>query len=424
MLYSLIRFWFNNWIYTLYIKPTYFFSYYGFDWIKPLGYWTYLIFFLCIVSSIGITLGFKYKFSIISFFILFSYIELMDKTTYLNHYYFIMILSFIMIFLPANSSFSIDSLLSGKSYNFVPKWNIDILKLIISLVYIYAGIAKINYDWLINAQPLKIWLSTKYDIPILGFFFVKFKFIFIIMSWFSMFYDLFIPLLLYFKRTRLFAFILVVIFHILTKVFFPIGVFPFVMIISSMIFFSENFHKKVLNKLSFFLKKIYSKTVKLKYYNDFKNDSKKYRYLLLSFIFLQLLIPFRYLLYNGNILWNEQGYRFSWRVMLIEKAGFCQFKIKNNDKFFLVDNSEFLTPFQEKQMSFQPDFIIEFAHYLGNYYSNMNNDKVRVFVDCFVTLNGRESKRFVDQNIDLYSKSKYFNYEDWLIPMNEKNEEF
>ena len=32
---SMIRFWANGWIDKLYIKPTFFFSYYGFEWVKP-----------------------------------------------------------------------------------------------------------------------------------------------------------------------------------------------------------------------------------------------------------------------------------------------------------------------------------------------------------------------------------------------------
>ena len=84
----------------------------------------------------------------------------MDKTTYLNHYYLVSLISFLMIFFPANASFSLDNLINKKSYRLIPKWNVDALKLMICIVYFYAGIAKINTDWLIEAQPLKIWLTS------------------------------------------------------------------------------------------------------------------------------------------------------------------------------------------------------------------------------------------------------------------------
>ena len=121
MLYSILRFWNKGWIYTLYIEPKFHFKYYGFDWVKDLGNYNYIIFIICIISSIFITIGYKYRLSMILFFLSFTYIELMDKTTYLNHYYFISILSFLMIFLPANACFSIDNILRKKKLQRNPK---------------------------------------------------------------------------------------------------------------------------------------------------------------------------------------------------------------------------------------------------------------------------------------------------------------
>ena len=107
---SILRFWSKGWIEELYLKPVFHFSYFGFEWIKPIGDYTYLIFLICLISSFFVCVGFKYRLSIIIFFLSFFYIEMMDKTTYLNHYYFITSLSFLMIFLPANSTFSIDNI--------------------------------------------------------------------------------------------------------------------------------------------------------------------------------------------------------------------------------------------------------------------------------------------------------------------------
>ena len=102
MLLSLIRFWANGWISKLYLEPEFHFSYYGFEWVKPLGNWTYLIFLICGLAALAVALGYKYRLAIVLFFLSFTYIELMDKTTYLNHYYFVSVLSFLMIFLPEN----------------------------------------------------------------------------------------------------------------------------------------------------------------------------------------------------------------------------------------------------------------------------------------------------------------------------------
>ena len=226
MSYSLIRFWLKGWIEELYIIPSFHFSYYGFEWIKPIGEYTYIIFIVCLLSSILITIGYKYRLSIIMFFLSFTYIELMDKTTYLNHYYFISILSFLLIFLPANAYFSVDNLTSKKSFDKIPRWTIDVIKTLVVLIYFYAGLAKLNSDWLLEAMPLKIWLTSKYDLPIIGEILLQKNWVHYAMSWGGMIYDLTIPFLLLYHRTRIIAFFLVVSFHVFTLVLFPIGMFP------------------------------------------------------------------------------------------------------------------------------------------------------------------------------------------------------
>jgi hypothetical protein len=414
MLYSIIRFWSKDWINTLYLQPKFHFTYYGFEWVKPLGNLTYLLFFICGLSALFVALGFKYRVAIITFFLSFTYIELMDKTTYLNHYYFISILSFLLIFLPANSSFSIDSYLKKKSYRLVPKWSIDAIKLLVSIVYVYAGLTKINSDWLFKSMPLKIWLPSKYDLPFIGETLMQQNWFHYAMSWSGMIYDLIIPFLLLYKKTRWFAFGLVVFFHVFTGILFPIGMFPYVMIVSSLIFFEAGFH--ILNYFFKLKQKIVAKEI-----YSFKHQ--KITILVLSLFFIvQLFLPFRYALYPNELFWTEEGYRFSWRVMLMEKMGYANFKITNSKTgvFFYVDNQDFLTPLQEKQMSFQPDFILEYAHFLGDHFKSKGHKNIQVFVESYVALNGRLSQPFINKNIDLYQQKETFNPKEWILPFNDE----
>ena len=419
---TILRFWYNGWIDSLYIDPDFHFSYYGFSWVKPLGIYTYLIFYICFFSALFVMLGYKYKYAIVTLFLSFTYIELMDKTTYLNHYYLVSSISFLMIFLPCNSYFSIDS----KSKNKIPKWTIDSIKLLIVLVYLYAGLAKINSDWLINAQPLKIWLKTKYSIPLIGESLLQKEFSYYLFSWGGMLYDISIPFLLLFKRTRVFAFIMVIIFHILTRVLFPpIGMFPYIMIFSCIIFFDSSFHKKIIEFFKSFSKE---KNNILEDYKSIKSTNKnKISLFFISIFFIfHFLVPLRSAFYPGELFWNEQGYRFSWRVMLIEKTGYTTFKIvdKSNGKFIKVNNSDYLTMFQEKQMSFQPDMILEYAHYLGDIYKNKGFKDVSVYAESYVTLNGRPSQQFVDPKIDLYNQKRSFKHIKWIIPFTDEIKSF
>jgi hypothetical protein len=415
MLASIVRFWAMGWIDKLYIQPKFFFSYYGFEWVKPLGGYTYVIFAVCGLAAFLVAIGYQYRLAIITFFLSFTNIELMDKTTYLNHYYFISVISFLMIFLPANAWFSVDA--RRQAFSEVPRWSVDAVKLMLAIVYFYAGLAKLNSDWLIEAMPLKIWLTTKTDLPLIGWMMDKTWAIYGF-AWAGAIYDLSIPFLLFWKRTRLIAFGLVVVFHVLTRVLFPIGMFPYIMIVSTLIFFDASFHERILNILNKGLgigRNLVSGNV--------WHFSKRIRQqvvtgALVVFFLIQLALPWRYLLYPGELFWTEQGFRFSWRVMLMEKAGYAQFTVVDAEsgKKFAVDNSDFLTSFQEKQMSFQPDFILEYAHHLGKHFADQGHRNLEVYVESYVALNGRLSAPYIDPKTNLLAQKPGFCHKTWILP--------
>lgn len=421
MLASIIRFWSFGWIETLYIEPVFSFSYYGFYWLPNLGQFTYLLFIICGISAFFVAIGYRYRLAIVLFFLSFTYIELLDKTTYLNHYYFISCLSFLLIFLPANCCYSIDALRLKKiRANRVPAWSINSIKLLLCIVYFFAGLAKLNSDWLLNAMPLQIWLPSKYDIPFLGDLLQQ-SWIHYAFSWGGAFYDLAIPFLLLWKPSRSIAFIFVVIFHVLTGILFPIGMFPYIMIVSALIFFDATFHDRILSFFSWLLKKIrLFRVVKV---NDLQKEksAKIASYVVALFIVVQLLLPWRYTLYPKELFWTEEGYRFSWRVMLMEKAGYAQFIVKNTKtgSQFAVNNSDFLTPFQEEQMSTQPDFILEYAHYLGAHFKSQGHKNIAVHVESYVALNGRLSQPFISPEVNLLELEDTFKHKDWILEFND-----
>lgn len=425
MFMGMVRFALNGWIDKFYIKPVFHFTYFGFSWVKPLGVYTYGIFIVCAAAALMVAAGYKYRMAIILFFLSFTYIELMDKTTYLNHYYFISVVSFVMMFLPANAAFSFDAkqdkeLLS----NTVPRYTIDVLKLLLGIVYFYAGIAKLNSDWLIEALPLKIWLPANAYLPVIGPFLGK-DWVAYGFSWIGAVYDLSIPFLLLYRRTRLFAFVLVVVFHVLTRILFPIGIFPYVMIVSTLIFFSSGFHRKVLEYITSRVKsqrpEVESQQVNNTPINTKHKPQIAKAVFLAVIVVIQLIFPFRYLCYPGELFWTEEGFRFSWRVMLMEKAGYAQFTITDpqTGKYVVVDNTQFLTRFQEKQMSFQPDFILEYAHFLHDYYKKQGMAEPQVYVNSYVALNGRLSRPYIDPKVNLAKQDESFSHKTWILPFND-----
>ena len=423
---STLRFILKGWVYDLYLKPTYFFTYKGFDWIKPVGEnFIYGAFALLLVFSLLISLGLFYRFSAVMFFLVFTYIELIDKTNYLNHYYFISLMSFIMIFLPANKFLSIDNLLGiTKEKRFIEAWKINVIKLQVGIVYFFAGIAKLNYHWLIEAQPLSNWLKHQSDFPIIGNLFLN-DYTAYIFSWSGALFDLLIFFILINIKYRIYGYLFVVVFHILTSIMFPIGVFPLVMIFTTLIFFSDEFHEKL---LSFVNKNKFLK----KYQNEIINSKKEknllIKLLLTVFFILQLILPLRFLLYPGKLFWTEQGYRFSWRVMLIEKAGYAQFFIhepKMNRKM-LIENQDYLTPQQEKMMATQPDMILQFAHFLSSEFKdstiNESNGEIiylgenpKITAKVKVSLFNKGSKDFINSNVNLSNIKRGLKHKEWIL---------
>jgi hypothetical protein len=129
----------------------------------------YVLFSVATVAALLMATGFLYRFAAVAFFLGFTYIELIDVTTYLNHYYFISLVAFLLIWLPANRSYSVDVLLQPeKQRSMVPAWCVGIIRFQMAIVYVFAGLAKLNRDWLIEAQPLRTWLPAKSHLPIVG----------------------------------------------------------------------------------------------------------------------------------------------------------------------------------------------------------------------------------------------------------------
>lgn len=421
MLISTVRYMVMGWVDTQLVEPALHFSYFGFEWIEPLPrLGMYAVFTAMTIACVAIVLGWYYRFFTILFFLCFTYVELIDITYYLNHYYFVSIVSFLMILAPANRYFSLDAARKPEiKQEMVGRWSILMLKLQIAIVYIFAGVAKINQDWLVDALPLSIWLPAKSSIPLIGFLF-EYEITAYLFSWMGMIFDTFIIFGLIFKQTRWLAYVAVVVFHTLTGILFQIGIFPIVMIFSVTIFFSAAFHQQIIAGLSRFLgiKKFESPDSKIKTFNR-RNRKALLPFLLLFFAF-QLLFPWRYLLYPGNLFWTEEGYRFSWRVMLMEKAGTATFYVKDGEdgREGSVVNHMFLNPHQEKQMAMQPDLILQYAHLLKSHFEQQGMKDPKVRAEVWVTLNARPAQLLIDPEVDLTTKADGWGAKDWIRPLN------
>ena len=419
---GVLRFWLRGWIEELYIQPSFFFHYYGFEWVQPLGNYTYVLFAICGISALFFALGLFYRIASVVLFLSFTYIELMDKTNYLNHYYFVTLVLFLMIWLPAHVNFSLDVRRKpGISKRYIPLWTVGSIRLMLGIVYVYAGLAKLNSDWLLQAMPLRLWLPANNDIPLIGPLFnqvwVAYAF-----SWFGAFYDLTVPFFLLNRKTRPYAFIAVVVFHVMTSILFPIGMFPYIMILSALIFFPSETLDNILLKLRKRGPDLLSISNSYNVYAFAPLNQRLIAPLFIVFFTIQLLFPWRYLLYPGELFWTEEGYRFSWRVMLIEKMGYAQLIVRDvkTGQAVPVNNKDFLTKNQEKMMATQADFILQYAHYLCKHFKKQGMDSPEVYATIYVTLNGRRSRLYIDRNSDLAKEKDTYKHKNWILPLQDK----
>jgi len=422
LLAGVLRFWLKGWIEELYIKPSFFFHYYGFGWVQPLGNYTYILFIVCGISALFFALGWYYRVASVILFFSFTYIELMDKTNYLNHYYFVSLVLFLMMWLPAHINLSIDAKRNPALLKrHIPLWTTGSIRLMLGIVYVYAGLAKLNSDWLLEAMPLRLWLPAKNDFPLIGPLFNK-VWVAYAFSWFGAIYDLSIPFFLLGKKTRPFALAAVVAFHLMTALLFPIGMFPYIMILSALIFFPS----QLADRLAVKAKR------KIKWLFNIADTYNVYTFAPLTqriasvgfglFFLIQVIFPWRYLLMPGELFWTEEGYRFSWRVMLMEKAGYAQFIVKDKEsgKVVAVNNNDYLTKNQEKMMATQPDFMIQYAHHLAHAFKQEGMKEPRVYTTVYVTLNGRRSRLFADTSVNLAAEKDTYKHKKWILPLQDK----
>lgn len=419
MFFSILRFVWRGWVTSVYVTPTFHFTYWGFEWVKPLGnVGMHLLFLVIALSALLIALGLFYRIAAVLFFLSFTYVELIDVTTYLNHYYFISLVAFIMIWLPANSNYSLDTYFNLQERQVqTPAWTIGILRFQLAVVYIFAGLAKLNTDWLIHAEPMRTWLPAKSHLPFVGKYMYE-TWVAYLFSWFGAIYDLFIVFFLMNKKTRPVAYLFVLGFHVSTAIFFPgIGMFPYVMMTASLIFFSGDFHERLLSRLPFYRK---SASFSASHATHGPAFYRLQALAIATYVLLQLIIPLRFLLYPDHLFWNEEGYRFSWRVMLMEKSGVAYFTVKDKITHgsYEVDNKQFLTNLQEKMMSTQPDLILKYAAYLHDEYKKKGINDPEVYGEVHVSLNGQRSRLFIDSTVNLAQQQPGWRHYNWILPYN------
>lgn len=422
---SVLRFASKGWIEEIYIRPTFHFSYWGFEWIRPWpGVGMYWHFGVLGLASLGIMLGCYYRLSVIIFFLAFTSLELMEKATYLNHYYFISLVSFLMIFMPLGRVGSVDVWRTPEwRLEQLPGWVVWTLRVQLGLVYFFAGLAKLKADWLLEAQPLRTWLLARSEFPVLGPLFTQ-SWVAYMMSWAGMFFDITVFFCLLRRQTRVLAYAAVFGFHLLTGLLFQIGMFPWIMMGLTLLFFDADWPRHIPIFGRWIQRWLPSSPEREAGWNSTSVPSvsglSRWGLLALGcYGVVQVLLPLRHHLYPGPVTWTEEGMRFAWHVMLVEKSGTVTYLVEeaSTGRSWQVNPREYLSDLQTKSMATQPDMILAFAHWLAELYRVRGHAEVRVYAHTRVALNGREGQPLIDPTVDLAREQEGLAAKRWILPL-------
>ena len=399
----------TGWVKRTLVDPEFTFSFIGFEWLQPLpGNGMYYYFALMGVFGIFVMIGFKYRISMLAFAILWTGVYFMQKASYNNHYYLLMLLSYLMILVPANRYASIDvklnpSLASNTMYNW-HKWLVISLMII---AYTFGAINKVYADWL-NAIPLEVFMKSKAHYYIIGDILQE-RWLHYILAYLGILFDgLVVPLLL-FKRTRKIAFYCAILFHLFNSIVFQVGIFPFLSLAFCLFFFEAET-----------IKNIFLKRKKLYVANEviFPKNASIIKWSFTLFIIIQIALPLRHWTIPGDVLWTDEGHRLSWRMMLRTRSGVISYKLidKKTGKREILDYRKLVSPKQANMLSSKPDVIWQFAQRLKKKYKTEGKDIEVYAMSSKISINGKKLQPFINPKVDLASvKWDPFKHADWLL---------
>lgn len=417
MVWEVYRYFANGWIALHWLEPRFLFKYCGFSWVHPWpAHWLYVHWAVVGLLAFFIAAGFLYRISAALFFLSYTYFFLLDEAWYVNHVYLICLFSFLLIFVPADRAFSIDAWLRPRLRSGTTSaWALWLLRAQIAVVYFYGGVAKIFPDWL-RGEPMRTRMAHNTDFPLLGRFFREEWAVYAI-SYGGLLLDLLIVPLLLWRRTRIGAFCVAVGFHLINAHAFVIGIFPWLAICATTLFFCPDWPRRLIG--------LFRRVSEPVLTRDARAPSPSRQTVVLSlaavYLLIQLLIPLRYFLWRGGIEWTSIDHRFSWRMMLVNRKARSYFYVTdpNNGRTRQVQPEQFLNWRQTVMLAYQPDLPLQFAHYLASVIPRTGPNPLKVEARILVSINGRKPELFLDPNADLAAEKRNLGRPRWLLAIHE-----
>ncbi|RZJ68554.1 MAG: HTTM domain-containing protein [Flavobacterium sp.] len=396
----------TGWVKRTFIDVEFTFSHIGLDWLQPLpGNGMYYYFAVMSVFGLLTMVGYRYRFSLGMFTILWAGVYFMQKENYNNHYYLLLLVCMIMWCLPANAYASFDAKRDPQIKQLaMPQWCSWIMITQVTIVYFFATVSKLTPDW-VDGTFIRLLLGGTDHLPLAENLFSQHWF-HLFIAWSGMVFDFLIVPLLLWKRTRTIAFVCSIIFHIFNSIVLQIGIFPFFALSFIVFFYPPDRIRRI------FLRK----KPKLEQPVDLPKQKRLLLYFFVPYLILQLALPLRHFAIKGDVLWTEEGHRLSWRMMLRQRNGYATFEVA--DKGSKIREHYRLNKLSGKQIQFacsKPDGAWQLAQRIKKEYAQKGRD-VSVYVKQNVQVNDSDYHTLIDPEVDLAAADwDYFWHNDWVL---------
>lgn len=387
----------------LWAEPAFHFRYWGLAWVPvPSGPWLWATVALTGLAGLVLAWGPRPRLAGLVVLLGFASLELIDEALYLNHY----------VFITAAAALGVLLGLPRRGQTHVVRWHVWALRAQVGLVYLLAGLAKLRFDWLFAAQPLRVWLDRALgmwgidQVPYLPWMALA-------MAWAGLVFDTLVPFALLSRRLRPWAYAAVIAFHGITGLLFRIGVFPWAMIALVPVFFAPDWPAQLARRL-----RRPAQAGAAPVEPESLRGSPWLPRVVAAFVLVQLLMPLRAWAYPGLALWTEQGIRFGYQVMLYEKSAVAEFRIvEPGGRVRRVTGKDTLKTWQARAMANEPHMVLEYAHHLAAQDEAAGLPRPAVYADVFASVNGRPMQRLVDPTVDLAAETDTLLPKPWIVPL-------
>ena len=411
-----LRFLARGWVDSLYLAPEHHLTYAGFGWVQPLpAPWMHVHMVALAALGACVALGYRHRLAAALFTAGFAYAELIDAALYLNHYWFMTLAGLLLVLLPVHHRWSLDARAGRVAPSrLVPAAVLWTLRTQVAVVYVFAGLAKLNGDWLLRAQPMQLWLADRTHLPVVGPLLDE-PLVAYAASWSGALFDCTIVGWLLWRRSRPWAYGVLVAFHLVTGALFQIGIFPWVMIVGALVFFAPDWPARLARLAR-------GRSSPPPVASVDAPPARIPRLAAAALIVLaavQLLLPLRHYAYDGNVRWTEEGYYWSWRVMITEKAGHVEFRVTDpaTGRAWTAGPELVLADWQAEQADTRPDLIHATALLLADHYASQDIAPVEVRADAWVSMNSQPARRIVDPDVDLAAWPRGAAPDGWILPI-------